>query len=224
MAIASPEDSTAWCQQALTRGALAVYLYDEGTPVYQYRPIDRSRDIEESTRELYVRRGAGVYDPEDLRRDLLAGHSTVKELSQKYAISRTLIYTLRKKLLAPRVARVTVRHVIAPDVESAIIADIHTTQYTRRQIAARHGVVVNAIATVIKRHSLAGILPRYRGPRLPQGGRPQVYDYNIEKVLADLHDPALSRSEIAERNGIKMSTLYGIIQKHDMTRRRLNSQ
>ena len=224
MLIASPEDAVNWVENAYTAGAVAWYIFDDDRPHWYFRPLEHNIDPELDSRPVprEYERGPGRYDPAALEADIRSRYISVPEMADKYGISRAMIYKIRGQfgIMGAPVTRRRQR-VDQLDVE-AIIADIHTRRLTRGQIAQKHKCETADIANIIRRYKLAGILPKQRhSPGMYRPGRPQLYDYDAVAVARDLRDHSLTKQAIADRHGIKLSTLNGIQQKHGITRGQL---
>lgn len=230
MIVASPRDALSWIENAYNAGALAWYWADDAVPVWYYRAVDYSNDIEESALEdmKIARRVKTVKLSDDdyprLIQDIRAGTETITDLALKYKISRTMIYNIiRKNNLKPPPAGSALlghKHKMTAETEQLIIEDIRSARMTRAQIARKHNLDPNAIAAVITRNNLMGILPRGGAVRTARAnaGRPRVYDYDEEAIVYDLKNTSLRAFEIAAKHGLKETTLAGIQHKHGIRR------
>jgi hypothetical protein len=223
MLLTSPEDAVNWVENAYTAGAIAWYIFDD-QPQWYFRPLEHTTDPDLDTRPVPKehQRGPGLYDPASLEADIKSRLISVPEMAEKYGISRAMIYKIRGRF-GIMGAPVTRRRQRVDQLDTkAIIADIHSRRLTRGQIARKHNCETADIANIIRRYKLAGILPKQRhSPGMYRPGRPQLYDYDAVAVARDLRDFSMTKQEIAEKHGIKLSTLNGIQQKQGITRNQL---
>lgn len=221
MVIASPEDSDAWIAQARSIGARAWYQANSSVKPWRYRAIDRSEPEEDYQPPRLKSSGVhGGYDQSALIADLKTNYYSMTQLAEKYQISKTTVSNIaaREGITKPKRGATHIDQQLAKIDHAAVIADLRADMMTKSQIARKHGVAVYAVTRIQAEAGLLGKLTfhkRLRAARL--GGRPQSYNYDEDALVADIRrakQNGWTRQDVADRHGIKVSTLAGVQQKH----------
>jgi hypothetical protein len=224
MIIASPADPGAWIAEARRLGARAWYRTDPTTPEWQFR-AKKHEDPQAENYQPPRKRVSGLhggYDRDALIADLKRGYDTKAKLAEKYQVSKTTITNICKELgLAPGPSNIAkINRQLAQIDRAAVIADIRADAMTKGNIAKKHGVAQYVITRIQKEEGLVGTLTFHqRQQRARSGGRPQLYNYNPDRLVADMREAAAqgwTKLDVARRHGIPLSTLAGVQQKYSV--------